>query len=78
MESFDDKKYCSECEDQPAEIYCDQCQDDYCEVCFGAQHKKGYRSKHTFQSLKKQTEKKEASQDSKQKEEKVYKNFINI
>ena len=50
---MENKVFCVECTDQPAEFYCNQCLDDYCEVCYRAQHRKGYRSKHTYQLLKK-------------------------
>eukprot|EP01091_Cochliopodium_minus_P018351 TRINITY_DN7420_c0_g1_i1.p1 TRINITY_DN7420_c0_g1~~TRINITY_DN7420_c0_g1_i1.p1 ORF type:complete len:552 (+),score=144.01 TRINITY_DN7420_c0_g1_i1:38-1693(+) len=50
---MENKVFCVECTDQPAELYCNQCLDDYCEVCFLSQHKKGMRSKHTYQHLKK-------------------------
>jgi hypothetical protein len=50
---MENKVFCVECTDQPAELYCNQCLDDYCEVCYKAQHRKGMRAKHSFQYLRK-------------------------
>lgn len=51
-EKIVEDKYCVECEDQPATLYCEQCLDNYCEVCFQSQHKKGkLRKKHTCKKL---------------------------
>ncbi|KAG8714966.1 hypothetical protein FRC09_017062 [Ceratobasidium sp. 395] len=43
--------YCTECEDQPANVRCETCEDDFCDVCFQAQHRKGTRKRHTSRPL---------------------------
>ncbi|KAJ3221316.1 hypothetical protein HK099_003599 [Clydaea vesicula] len=43
--------YCTECEDQPTQLFCEQCQDDFCDVCFQSIHRKGTRKKHTTKKL---------------------------
>lgn len=40
---------CVECRAHDAEVFCEQCHDYFCELCFGGQHRKGNRRKHTFQ-----------------------------
>ncbi|KAA1473360.1 hypothetical protein DENSPDRAFT_780015 [Dentipellis sp. KUC8613] len=50
--------YCVECEDQPAEVHCEVCLDDFCDVCFGALHRKGTRKRHATKPLGQRREKK--------------------
>ncbi|KAL8003593.1 putative B-box-type zinc finger, CEBP, ZZ domain superfamily [Plasmopara halstedii] len=40
---------CIECQAHEAELFCEQCHDYFCELCYGGQHRKGNRRKHTFQ-----------------------------
>jgi hypothetical protein len=40
---------CVECQAHEAELFCEQCHDYFCELCYGGQHRKGNRRKHTFQ-----------------------------
>lgn len=40
---------CVECRAHASEVFCEQCHDYFCELCFGGQHRKGNRQKHTFQ-----------------------------
>ncbi|CAI5700597.1 hypothetical protein KXD40_003650 [Peronospora effusa] len=42
---------CIECEAHESEVFCEQCHDYFCELCYGGQHRKGNRRKHTFQPL---------------------------
>lgn len=42
---------CVECVTHAAEIFCEQCHDYFCELCWGGQHRKGNRRKHTFQPI---------------------------
>ncbi|DAZ93123.1 TPA: hypothetical protein N0F65_009699 [Lagenidium giganteum] len=44
-----DESTCVECRAHESELFCEQCQDYFCELCFGGQHRKGNRSRHTFQ-----------------------------
>ncbi|KAF6762017.1 hypothetical protein DFP72DRAFT_877769 [Ephemerocybe angulata] len=49
--------FCTECEDQPADLICENCGDPYCEVCFAAQHRKGSRKTHTTKPIEKKAAK---------------------
>uniref|UniRef100_K3WGZ4 B box-type domain-containing protein n=1 Tax=Globisporangium ultimum (strain ATCC 200006 / CBS 805.95 / DAOM BR144) TaxID=431595 RepID=K3WGZ4_GLOUD len=40
---------CVECRVHESEVFCEQCHDYFCELCYGGQHRKGNRKKHTFQ-----------------------------
>lgn len=40
---------CVECRAHESEVFCEQCHDYFCELCYGGQHRKGNRKKHTFQ-----------------------------
>jgi len=42
---------CIECEDQPQEVLCEACGDVFCEVCFGALHRRGKRRLHVHKKL---------------------------
>jgi hypothetical protein len=42
---------CVECEDQPQEVLCEACGDVFCEVCFGALHRRGKRRQHVLKRL---------------------------
>jgi len=68
--------FCVECGDQPATVFCKQCKDQYCEVCFGAQHRRGNRFRHEWQDLKNDSKRKGGSTEqpipeSEMKEDKV-------
>ncbi len=52
FEIVQDANMCVECSDQPATLQCISCHDDFCEVCFGALHKKGNRALHKTVPLK--------------------------
>lgn len=45
------KGMCVECTDQPAILLCVDCNDEYCEICFGAQHRRGKRTKHVTKPI---------------------------
>lgn len=39
---------CSDCGDQPSEIFCKNCDEPFCEVCFGYIHRAGKRKQHEY------------------------------
>jgi len=73
--SHQNEQFCVECGDQPAALWCKQCKDQYCEVCYGAQHRKGNRFRHEWQDLKDENKNKGGSNEpiveSKEKEKKT-------
>ncbi|KAI9320031.1 hypothetical protein BX666DRAFT_2025055 [Dichotomocladium elegans] len=44
-------RFCVECSDQEASVFCEQCDEDFCEVCHAMLHRTGTRSKHTARKV---------------------------
>ncbi|KAJ1926482.1 hypothetical protein IWQ60_003757 [Tieghemiomyces parasiticus] len=44
--------YCTECQDQGADVHCEQCDELFCEVCCAMLHRTGKRRAHTFRPLR--------------------------
>ena len=42
---------CCECEDQPADVHCVDCNEDFCQPCWGGQHRRGKRSLHKLRPI---------------------------
>lgn len=57
------KDICVECESHNSEVFCEQCHEYVCTLCFEGLHRKGNRSKHTFQPIVKKEDMKSTSVD---------------